>query len=127
MLHHANTAGTRSSTNVGLMVGQRRRRWANINMYKALKKTAPIYISDELSLYEPKRPLRSSYAGPLYTVSVGRKEVSDFDFAIKGPRLWNSLPLDLRQAPSVMTFKKRLKTYLFKRHYYFQRLKTQAL
>ena len=95
--------------------------------YKALKKTAPIYISDELNLYEPKRPLRSSYAGPLYTVSVGRKEVSDFDFAIKGPRLWNSLPMNLRQAPSVMTFKKRLKTYLFKRHYYFQRLKTQAL
>ena len=96
-------------------------------MYKALKKTAPIYISDELNLYEPKRPLRSSYAGPLCTVSVGRKEVSDFDFAIKGPRLWNSPPMDLRQAPSVMTFKKRLKTYLFKRHYYFQRLKTQAL
>ena len=64
--------------------------------FKALKKTAPIYISDELSLYEPKRPLRSSYAGPLYTVSVGRKEVS----------------------PSVMTIKKRLKTYLFKRQYY---------
>ena len=52
-------------------------------MYKAMKKTAPIYISDELNLHEPKRPLRSSYAGPLYTVSVGRKEVSDFDFAIK--------------------------------------------
>ena len=76
-------------------------------LYKALQKTVPIYISDELNLYEPKRPLRSSYAGPLYTVSVGRKEVSDFDFAIKGPRLWNSLPMDLRQAPSVMTFKKR--------------------
>ena len=85
-------------------------------MYKALKKTAPIYISDELNLYEPKRPLCSSYAGPLYTVCVGRKEVSDFDFAIKGPRLWNSLPMDLRQAPSVMTFKKDMpiqKTLLF--------------
>ena len=57
--------------------------------------------SDELSLYEPKRPfIRSSYAGHLYTVSlsVGRKEVSVFNFAIKGPRLWNSLPMDLRQA-----------------------------
>ena len=38
-------------------------------MYKALKKTAPIYISDELSFYEPKRPLRSSYLG-LYTLLV---------------------------------------------------------
>ena len=41
--------------------------------------------------------------------------MSDFNFAIKGPRLWNSLPMDLRQAPSVMTFKKRpiQKTLLF--------------
>ena len=76
-------------------------------MYKALKKTAPIYISDELSFYEPKRPLSSGYAVPLYTVSVGRKEVSDIDFAFKGPRLWNSLPMDLRQAPSVMTFQEK--------------------
>ena len=75
------------------------------------EKNAPIYISDELSLYEPERTLRFSYAGPLYyTVSVGRKEVSDFDFAIKGPRRCISLPMDLRQAPSVMTFKKRVKT-----------------
>ena len=51
-------------------------------MYKALKKTAPIYISDELSFYEPKRPLRSSYAGPL------RKEVSDFDFQSRGLGYW---------------------------------------
>ena len=57
-------------------------------MYKTLKKTAPIYISDELNLYEPKRPLRSSYAGPFYIASVGRKEVSDFDFAITWPRRW---------------------------------------
>ena len=79
-------------------------------MYMALKQTAP---NLQLSLYEPKRSLRSSYAGPSYTVSVGCKEVLDFDFAIKGPRLWNSLLMDSRQAPSVMTFKKKLKTYLF--------------
>ena len=66
-------------------------------MYKALKKTALIYIWDELSLYESKRSLRSSYAGPWYTISVGCKEVSDFDFAIKGPRVWKSLLIDLRR------------------------------
>ena len=70
---------------------------------------------------------------PLYTVSVGREEVSDFDFAIKGPLPWKSLPMDSRQAPSVMTFKKRLKTYLFREDIpiqkiiLFQRLKTQTL
>ena len=65
-----------------------------------------------------KDPYASAMLALYFTASVERKEVSDFDFAIKGPRLWNSLPMELCQAPSVMTFKKRLKTYLVKRHYY---------
>ena len=59
--------------------------------------------------------------------------MSDFDFAIKGPLPWKSLPMDSRQAQSVMTFKKRLKTYLFRgdipiqKIILFQRLETQTL
>ena len=30
------------------------------------------------------------------------------------PKLWNSLPLDLRKSPSLTGFKKELKPYLFK-------------
>ena len=30
------------------------------------------------------------------------------------PKLWNSLPLDLRMSPSLTGFKKELKTYLFR-------------
>jgi len=35
-------------------------------------------------------------------------------FSYYGPRLWNSLPENLRAAETVDAFKKRLKTHLFK-------------
>jgi len=38
--------------------------------------------------------------------------VPGYDF-VAAPRLWNSLPLNCRNAPSVNTFKTRLKTFLF--------------
>ena len=34
-----------------------------------------------------------------------------------GPKLWNKLPLELRQKCSVESFKKGLKTHLFKEAY----------
>ncbi|KAF7653378.1 hypothetical protein LDENG_00083750 [Lucifuga dentata] len=38
----------------------------------------------------------------------------DRDFAIRTPRLWNSLPEDLRLAHSVCSFKTGLKTYFYR-------------
>ena len=35
-------------------------------------------------------------------------------FEVAAPKLWNTLPLDLRLCSTIDTFKKRLKTYLFK-------------
>ena len=34
------------------------------------------------------------------------------------PKLWNGLPVELRQATSLNSFKSRLKTYLFKKYFY---------
>ena len=34
-------------------------------------------------------------------------------FAVAGPRVWNSLPTELRQSDSLGQFKQRLKTHLF--------------
>ena len=41
------------------------------------------------------------------------KNVTARRFSVAAPRLWNSLPLNCRTAPSVNTFKIRLKTLLF--------------
>ena len=87
-------------------------------MYKAIHQISPAYISSEVSFYRPQRALRSSNAGPLLNITVGCRNIADFDFAVKGPQLWNVLPVDIRDAPSVMTFKKKLKTFLFRKHFF---------
>ena len=42
------------------------------------------------------------------------KTYGDKAFSVCAPKLWNSLPLDLRKSPSLTGFKKGLKTYLFR-------------
>ena len=39
-------------------------------------------------------------------------------FSAAAPKLWNGLPVELRQATSLNGFKSRLKTYLFKKYFY---------
>ena len=41
------------------------------------------------------------------------KSQLNYSFDYMAPRNWNSLPDTVRLAPSVPTFRKRLKTYLF--------------
>ena len=37
----------------------------------------------------------------------------DRAFSVAGPKLWNQLPLSIRELSNVDSFKKSLKTYLF--------------
>ena len=43
--------------------------------------------------------------------------VGDRSLAIAGPRLWNSLPDDVQSAPSLVTFRRKLKIHLFRQSY----------
>ena len=44
--------------------------------------------------------------------------VGDRSFAAAGPRLWNSLPVDVQSAPSLTSsFHQKLKTHLFRQSY----------
>ena len=43
------------------------------------------------------------------------KTYGDKAFSVCAPKLWNSLPLDLRKSPSLTSFKKGLKTYIFRK------------
>ena len=87
-------------------------------MYKVVHGAAPDYISCELTLYRPQRALRSTTNGQLLNITVGQKDVAAFDFIVKGPQLWNDLPIDIRNSPSLPTFKSRHKTFLFGKHYF---------
>ena len=82
--------------------------------YKALNGLAPAYISDLLSRYIPARQLRSSTQFLLKVPTSNLKTYGDRAFSVCTPKLWNSLPLNVRLSSGIASFKSNLKTYLFK-------------
>ena len=84
-------------------------------VYKALNGLAPPYLSDCLVRYVPERPLRSSNADLLVVPTMNYRKYGEAAFCFYGPKAWNDLPLDLKRAASVESFKTQLKTYLYTR------------
>uniref|UniRef100_A0A3P9IWS2 Reverse transcriptase domain-containing protein n=1 Tax=Oryzias latipes TaxID=8090 RepID=A0A3P9IWS2_ORYLA len=82
-------------------------------VYKSLHGTGPSFLSDLLLVYDPPRALRSTGAGLLVVPKVRTKTHGEAFFQHCGPRLWNSLPEDVRASATVEVFKKKLKTHLF--------------
>uniref|UniRef100_A0A671UM61 Reverse transcriptase domain-containing protein n=1 Tax=Sparus aurata TaxID=8175 RepID=A0A671UM61_SPAAU len=82
-------------------------------VFKCLNGIAPSYLSDLLLPYQPSRTLRSSGSGLLSLPKPRTKTHGEAAFSHYGPRLWNSLPENLRSAETVDIFKGRLKTHLF--------------
>ena len=72
----------------------------------------PGYLADLISPYSQSRSLRSS-THKFLSVPPHNLDTAARRFSVAAPRLWNSLPLNYRTAPSVNTFKIRLKTFLF--------------
>ena len=85
-------------------------------VYKALHVKAPPYISALLKAKPVGRyNLRSDGQDMLVVPKTMLKTFGDRAFAKAGPSLWNELPVDIRRASSVETFKSQLKTFLFKK------------
>lgn len=80
--------------------------------YKALHGEAPVYISDLLTAYQPGRNLRSAQQY-LLVVPRTRTNWGSRAFSVAAPTLWNSLPLLIRQAPTLGSFQRQIKTHLF--------------
>nr|XP_033933927.1 uncharacterized protein LOC117442044 isoform X1 [Pseudochaenichthys georgianus] len=85
--------------------------------FKALHTLAPPYLSELLHIYTPSRTLRSSSAFQLTVPSARLITMGSRAFSHSAPRLWNSLPQDIRNMDSLPTFKSSLKTHLFKLAY----------
>ncbi len=82
-------------------------------VFKRQHNLSPKYLSNLLCPYNPSRSLRSSNIN-LLTIPCSRlKRRGDRAFSVVGPRLWTSLPVQLRIAPSLSVFKALLKTHLF--------------
>jgi len=84
--------------------------------YKCQHGMAPQYLQtycQPMSARSGRRHLRSAQTGQL-CVPRTRTKFGDRSFAVQGPRVWNSLPAELRDPDIAMdTFRNRLKTFLF--------------
>lgn len=86
-------------------------------VFKAYQGIAPLYISDMITKHEPTRSLRSSFKRLLVVPRYNLKTYGRRAFSVNGPILWNSLPDNIRETESLSTFKKQIKTFLFKRSF----------
>ena len=85
-------------------------------VFKCLRNEGPSYLSDLLVPYQPCRVLWSSEKG-LLKETAANKGYGDRAFSHCAPKLWNDLPLDIRQSQTTAAFKTALKTHLFKQSY----------
>ena len=100
-----------------------RKKWRTITgqfklaviVYRALHGTAPQYLCGQLRYVAdlPSRHrlwLRLSTSSLLDVRPSRLVTIGDRSFAAAGPRLWNGLPVDVQSAPSLATFRQKLKS-----------------
>ena len=83
----------------------------NLLTYKTLCEKQPVYLHSILAALIPSRSLRSNNDNSLSVPGV-KTNTGARAFHTCAPYLWNNLPLSVRSASSVATFKKYLKTHL---------------
>lgn len=85
--------------------------------FKAVTGQAPDYLVELIEVYKPSRLLRSQTETLLVTPKVKTKTYGERRFDKAASNLWNGLPTQLRNEKSLSSFKKHLKTFLFKLAY----------
>ena len=87
-------------------------------IFKCMNHAAPSYLVDLVALQSDKytarrQRLRSSSDTTRLFVPRSRKRAGDSSFLVAAPKLWNELPVYLRESESVPAFWRALKTHLF--------------
>ncbi len=85
-----------------------------VYVYKCLNGLAPSYLADLLTPKTRNPRLRQLHDHLELSVPRVGKDVGRRAFGTSAPAYWNALPLSLREAPSLMSFKKQLKTHFFR-------------
>ena len=79
--------------------------------YKVLHGCTPSYLGPFVLLADlpSRRALRSANTSRLIEPQSNRSTVGDRAFLVAGPQVWNSLPPKVTSAPSLDTFRRRLR------------------
>ena len=88
--------------------------------FKCIYGLAPTYLSDLISIKSNSLYNLRSTGKPLLDHPKGKmlSTLGARSFSVAALKLWNGLPVELRQATSLDCLKSRLKTYLFKKYFY---------
>jgi len=101
-----------------LAAGERAHYVQTTCMFISLQGAVPNYTQDLcVSSVSTRVDLRSAARGDL-VVPRTRLRLGNRAFSVAGPVVWNSLPTDIRSAPTLGTFRNRLKTHLFLQSYF---------
>ena len=84
--------------------------------FKAIHGLTASYLMDLLEIKVPNRDLRHN-KGLLLVENNSKTTFNDRAFSTSAPKLWNQLPREIRDIKTIETFKKELKTFLFKSCY----------
>ena len=82
-------------------------------VHKSLNGLCPQYLTNFLEHRKSARSLGSSVQDLLIQPTCKTKTYGDRAFSVCAPKIWNTIPLEIRQSSSVLLFKKKLKTFLF--------------
>lgn len=88
--------------------------------HKTLHSQSPNYLNNKLVKAGTARSLRSSNSLLLIPPKLKKKTTQARSFSGSVPRIWNSLPADLRCNPSLPCFKRDLKFLLLKKYFIAQ-------
>jgi len=89
-------------------------------VYRCQHGLAPSYLAEELHRVadiDSRLRLRSASMSTLIVPPTRLTTVADRAFPVVAARVWNGLSPDVTSAPSLPSFKRRLKTELFARSY----------
>ena len=90
----------------------------SVLVYKCLNEVAPQYLCKLLHFYAKDRDLRSADDKTLLETPLVRTKFGERAFCYYAPKIWNSLPKDIRSSKSIDTFKKKVKSHLFSLGYH---------
>ena len=88
-------------------------------VYKCINNNAPLYLKELIHLREPTNfSLRIDDDFFLLNCpNTPHFKCTENSFCYSAPKVWNSLPYNIRSSESVKVFKKKTKTFYFQKAY----------
>jgi hypothetical protein len=83
-------------------------------VYVAFRDGRPAYLANLLTTTCHAYATRASQDASLLDVPRTSANYSDLCFSVMGPIVWNSIPKDIRDSPSLMSFRRKFCDYLVK-------------